>query len=98
MSARTPRIGHHSRVEREARSSQPEEMQMETALSRTMRLTLTAATVAFLAGCGGDANEEGAATPDSASQPTVGAAPGDVGSDVNPQEAIAFMAAANQSE
>jgi putative membrane protein len=71
---------------------------METALSRTMRLTLTAATVAFLAGCGGDANEQGAATPDSASQPTVGAAPGDVGGDVNPQEAIAFMAMANQSE
>jgi putative membrane protein len=64
-----------------------------------MRLSLTAAAVTFLAACGGDANEEGAATPDSAGQATVGAAPGDVaGASVAPQEAIAFMAAANQSE
>ena len=70
---------------------------MHTELSRTMRLSLITGAVAFLAACGGDANEQGAATPDTA-QPTVGAAAGDVGGTVNPQEAIAFMAAANQSE
>jgi len=36
---------------------------MDTALLRAMRVTLTGAAVAFLAACGGDANEEGAATP-----------------------------------
>ena len=73
---------------------------MDTAVSRTMRLSLTAAVVAFLAGCGGDANEEGAATPDTTGQAAVSAAPGDVAnaSAVSPQEAVAFMATADQSE
>jgi putative membrane protein len=70
---------------------------MHTILGRAMRLSLTTAAIGFLVACGGDANEEGAATDTSTG--TVGAAPGDVGApSVDPQEAVAFMAAANQSE
>jgi putative membrane protein len=74
---------------------------MSTTLRRAMRRSLAAGAVALLvAACGGDANEQGAATPDSLRTATVGAAAGDVGAagNVNPQEAVAFMAAANQSE
>jgi putative membrane protein len=57
-------------------------------------------TVALLssAACGGDANEEGAATDTSSAGAATAA--GDVGASgtVNPQEAVAFMAAADQSE
>ena len=71
---------------------------MNTALLRTIRLSLTAAAVLGLAACGGDANEQGAATIDTGAA-TVGAAGGNVaGGTVSPQEAVAFMAAADQSE
>jgi len=73
---------------------------MNSVLRRTMRLSVMATTVGFLAACGGDANEQGAATTDTAGTATVAAAPGDVGagSAVNPQEAVAFMMAADSSE
>ena len=73
---------------------------MSTTLRRAMRRSLATSAVAFLAAaCGGDANEQGAATTDSVGTGTVGAAAGDVAAgSVNPQEAVAFMAAANQSE
>lgn len=69
---------------------------MQATLPRAMRLTLMAAALAGFAACGGDANEQGAATIDT-STGTVGAAAGDAGS-VNPREAVAFMATADQSE
>jgi putative membrane protein len=71
---------------------------MDTRLPRSMRLSLMAgALVISSAACGGDANEEGAATDTTG---IVGAAAGDVNASgrVNATEAVAFMAAANQSE
>ena len=72
---------------------------MDTAFPRTTRLFLTAAALAMSAACGGDANEQGAAT-DTTGTPTVGAAAGGASAsgEVNPTEAVAFMAAVDQSE
>jgi putative membrane protein len=66
-------------------------------LQRTMRALLVVASLALAWACGGDANEEGAATDTS---DAVGAASGDVGATgtVDPSEAVAFMAAADQNE
>jgi putative membrane protein len=70
---------------------------MDTVISRTMRVSAIIAAMMVAAACGGDANEQGAATADSAGGAAVGAAPSDAGT-VSPQEAVAFMAAADQSE
>jgi putative membrane protein len=69
---------------------------MQTLVSRTIRVSVTGVALALAWACGGDANKEGAATPDSAS-----VAAGDVnaaGGAVNPTEAVAFMATADQAE
>ncbi len=70
---------------------------MDTTLPRSMQLPLMAAALVISAACAGDVNEEGAATDTTGA---VGAAAGDVNAatEVNPAEAVAFMAAANQSE
>lgn len=64
---------------------------------QTVRLAALCLLVAFAAGCGGDANEEGAATDTSQGAAT---AAGDVNTAiaVSPQEAVSFMAEANKSE
>jgi putative membrane protein len=64
---------------------------------KTIRFATIGIALVLSAACGGDANEQGAATDTSGAGAATAA--GDVGaSNVNPQEAVAFMAAADQSE
>jgi putative membrane protein len=69
---------------------------MDTALSRTIRLSLVAAALTVSA-CGGDANKKGATT-DTASAAGAASTDTSTATSVSPAEAVAFMAAADQSE
>ena len=72
---------------------------MQANLPWAMRAPLAAASLVLAWACGGEANKPGAATPDS-STTTASTAAGDVNAPrgVSPTEAVAFMAAADQSE
>jgi putative membrane protein len=74
---------------------------MQRTHPRIARASLAVASLVLAWACGGDANKQSAATPDSAASATTSAAAGDVnagGGGVNPTEAVAFMAAADSAE
>jgi putative membrane protein len=71
---------------------------MKTTFSRTIRFSIVTPALAALMACGGDANEEGAATDTTGAAATAAGDIGASGGGVSPQEAVALMATANQTE